>query len=185
MFQRSGAGVRSKSSFGRGAARLIVAAGVCVFAASFEPSAAHASGVDPTKISLPGGPASIEGLGKNFAASLSSGTASYGVDIAVPPAAGGFAPHLSLDYDGGAGVSELGLGWRLGGLLSVRRRVDEGLPRFDATDAFELSGAGVPSDLLEMPDGYFRAQYESGGFFRVQRSTDGSEWEARAKSGVT
>ena len=185
MFQRSGARVRSKSAFGRGAARLFVAVGVCAFAAAFEPSAARASGVDPTKISLPGGPASIEGLGKNFAASLASGTTSYGVDIAVPPAAGGFAPHLSLDYDGGWGVSELGLGWRLGGLLSVRRRVDEGLPRFDATDAFELSGAGVPSDLLEMPDGYFRAQYESGGFFRVQRSADGSEWEARAKSGVT
>ncbi len=146
---------------------------------------ALASGVDATKISLPSGPGSIEGLGKNFAASLASGTASYGVDIAVPPAAGGFAPHLSLDYDGGGGVSELGLGWRLGGLLSVRRRVEQGLPHFDASDTFELSGTGVPSDLLEMPDGFFRAQYESGGFFRVQRSADGSQWEARAKSGVT
>ncbi|HET7544052.1 MAG TPA: SpvB/TcaC N-terminal domain-containing protein, partial [Polyangiaceae bacterium] len=148
-------------------------------------AAAQASGTESTKISLPTGPASIEGLGKNFSASLASGTASYGIDIAVPPAAGGFAPHLSLDYDGGGGVSELGLGWHLGGLLSVRRRVDQGLPRFDATDTFELSGAGVPSDLLEMPDGFFRAQYESGGFFRVQRTADGGRWEARAKSGVT
>jgi len=149
------------------------------------PLTVQANGVASTKISLPTGPASIEGLGKNFTASLASGTASYEVDIAVPPAAGGFAPHLSLDYDGGGGVSELGLGWKLGGLLSVRRRVDQGLPRFDKTDAFELSGAGVPSDLLEMPDGFFRAQYESGGFFRVQRSSDSEQWEARAKSGVT
>ena len=160
-------------------------AATCLVTSNLVGRTSRASGVNPTKISLPSGPASIEGLGRNFAASLASGTASYGVDIAVPPSAGGFAPHLSLDYDGGGGVSELGLGWRLGGLLSVRRRVDQGLPRFDATDTFELSGAGIPSDLLEMPDGFFRAQYEGGGFFRVQRSGDGTEWEARSKSGVT
>src|SRR5215208_1678943 len=110
---------------------------------------ARASGVDPTKISLPNGPASIEGLGRNFAPSLASGTAAYGVDIAVPPAVGGFGPKLSLDYDGGGGVSEVGMGWSIGGLPSIRRRVDEGLPRFDAGDSFELAGIGVPSDLLE------------------------------------
>ena len=167
-----------------GRLRTVLAAALLV-TSIFAGRTSQASGVDPTKISLPSGPASIEGLGRNFAASLASGTASYGVDIAVPPAAGGFAPHLSLDYDGGGGVSELGLGWRLGGLLSIRRRVDQGLPRFDKTDTLELSGAGIPSDLLEMPDGYFRAQYESGGFFRVQLSKDGTQWEARAKSGVT
>ena len=113
MFQRSGAGVRSKSSFGRGAARLIVAAGVCVFAASFEPSAAHASGVDPTKISLPGGPASIEGLGQELPRRRSRRAPPPTESTSrSPPAAGGFAPHLSLDYDGGGGVSELGIGWR-------------------------------------------------------------------------
>src|SRR4051794_20817950 len=90
------------------------AASMCALTLLAEAPTAHASGTSATKISLPTGPASIEGLGKNFAASLASGTASYGVDIAVPPAAGGFAPHLSLDYDGGGGVSELGLGWRLG-----------------------------------------------------------------------
>jgi hypothetical protein len=163
----------------------ILFAAVWALATALASGPAHAGGVETTRISLPSGPASIEGLGKNFSASLASGTASYGIDIAVPPAAGGFGPHLSLDYNGGGGVSELGFGWRLGGLLSVRRRVEQGLPRFDETDTFELSGSGVPSDLLEMPDGFFRAQYESGGFFRVQRSADGAQWEARAKAGVT
>src|SRR5690606_885505 len=110
---------------------------------------AAASGVDPTKLSLPSGPASIEGLGRSFEPSLSTGTASYGIDIAVPPAAAGFAPRLSLDYDSGGGVSELGMGWRLGGVPAIRRRVQDGLPRFDDGDAFEVAGLGLASDLLE------------------------------------
>jgi RHS repeat-associated protein len=146
---------------------------------------AHASGVDPTKISLPKGPASIEGLGRNFVPSLSSGTASYGIDIAVPPAVGGFGPRLSLDYDAGSGASEIGLGWRLGGVPSIRRRVDEGLPHFDDSDAFEVTGLGMPSDLLEVAPGVYRPQYESGAFLRVQRSDDGAHWEARTKNGFT
>ncbi|HEY6724448.1 MAG TPA: toxin TcdB middle/N-terminal domain-containing protein, partial [Polyangiaceae bacterium] len=144
----------------------------------------RASGVDPTKLSLPSGPASIEGLGRNFEPSLSTGTASYGVEIAVPPAAGGFSPKLSLDYDSGGGVSELGMGWRIGGLPTIRRRVHEGLPRFDETDAFELSGVGLPSDLLEVETGLYRPELESGAFVRVVRSDAGDEWEARVKSGV-
>jgi RHS repeat-associated protein len=145
----------------------------------------RAAGVEPSKISLPKGPGSIEGLGRNFVPSLSSGTASFGVDIAVPPAPGGFAPKLSLEYDSGGGVSELGMGFRLAGLPSIRRRVERGLPRFDESDAFELSGFGIPSDLLVMPDGTFRPQYENGSFARVQRSRDRETWEARIKSGIT
>jgi hypothetical protein len=129
-------------------------------------TSARAASVAPTRISLPQGPASIEGLGRSFVPSLASGTAAFGVDIAVPPSAGGFAPKLSLDYDGGAGVSELGAGWRLTGAPSIRVRTENGLPKFDGSDAFELVGLGIPSDLLAMPDGYFRAQYESGTFAR-------------------
>src|ERR1039457_4738425 len=110
---------------------------------------ALASGIDPTHVSLPKGPASIEGLGRNFVPSLSSGTTSYGIDIAVPPAVAGFGPKLSIDYDSGGGVSELGMGWKLSGLPAVRRRTDNGLPKFDVTDAFEVTGLGVTSDLLE------------------------------------
>lgn len=132
---------------------------------------ARASGVDPTKLSLPSGPASIEGLDRNFEPSLSTGTASYGIEIAAPPAAGGFSPKLSLDYDSGGGVSELGMGWRIGGLPTIRRRVNEGLPRFDDSDAFEISGVGLPSDLLELEAGLYRPELESGAFVRVVRAT--------------
>jgi RHS repeat-associated protein len=146
---------------------------------------ARAAGIAPTRISLPQGPGSVEGLGRSFVPSLASGTAAFGVDIAVPPAAGGFAPKLGLDYDGGSGVSEVGLGWRMSGLPSIRVRTESGLPKFDASDAFELVGLGIPSDLLLMPDGYFRAQYEAGVFARVAHDAGSSEWEARTKDGVT
>src|SRR5690606_1165712 len=143
----------------------------------------RASGVEATRLSLPSGPASIEGLGRSFEPSLSTGTSSYGIDIAVPPAADGFSPRLSLDYDSGVGVSEVGMGWRLCGVPSIRRRVQEGLPRFDDGDAFEVSGLGVASDLLEVSAGVFRPEVETGAFVRVSRSEDGERWEARVKNG--
>ncbi len=71
-------------------------------AISTVPVFAHATGIDPTHISLPKGPASIEGLGRNFVPSLSSGTSFYGIDIAGPPAVAGFGPKLSLEYDSGS-----------------------------------------------------------------------------------
>src|SRR5258706_15240755 len=104
----------------------------CVAAGALCASAASAGNIQATHISLPKGPASVEGLGRNFVPSLASGTASYGVDIAVPPGAGSFRPTVGLEYDSGGGVSELGLGWKLGGIPSLRRRTQGGLPRFDA-----------------------------------------------------
>jgi len=162
----------------------IGAVGVALALCIFSPTA-QASGIDATRISLPKGPASIEGLGRNFVPSLSSGTSSYGIDIAVPPAVAGFGPKLSLDYDSGGGVSELGMGWKLGGLPSVRRRTENGLPKFDSSDAFEVTGLGVTSDLLEISANTFRPEQEGGAFIRVKRSTDGNTWEVRDKSGFT
>ena len=41
---------------------------------------------------------------------------------------------------------------------------------------------GVPSELVEVSPGTFRPAVEDGSFVRVQRSDDGSEWEARTKA---
>jgi RHS repeat-associated protein len=138
-----------------------------------------------THINLPSGPASVEGLGRNFVPSLASGTAGYGIDLALPPAVHGFGPSLSLDYGGGAGSSEVGMGWQIGGVPSLRRRVDDGLPHFDERDAWELTGLGMPCDLLEVAAGVFRPEQETGAFVRVERAADGERWEARVKSGFT
>ncbi len=165
--------------------RLLLAAASAATVSLCLATASAGGGVQPTRMSLPKGPGSIEGLGKNFVPSLASGTASYGFDIAVPPGSNGFQPSLSLDYDSGGGVTELGMGFRLGGVPALRRRVENGLPRFDASDVFELVGMGIPCDLLEISPGTFRPQYESGAFVRVQRAADGKSWEARDKSGFT
>ena len=162
-----------------------IAATIIALALSARAVTANASGIDPTRISLPKGPASIEGLGRNFVPSLSSGTSAYGVDIAVPPAVAGFGPKISLDYDSGGGVSELGMGWKLGGLPTVRRRTENGLPKFDTSDAFEVTGLGVTSDLLQIADNTYRPEQEGGSFIRVKRSSDGNTWEVREKSGFT
>src|SRR5689334_18908874 len=122
----------------------------CLAATLLWSSISPAAGIAPTRISLPNGPASVEGLGRSFVPSLASGTAGYGIDIALPPAVRGFGPSLSLDYDSGGGASELGMGWQLGGLPSLRRRVDDGFPRFDDRDSWELAGLGMPCDLLEV-----------------------------------
>jgi RHS repeat-associated protein len=141
--------------------------------------------VQPTALSLPKGPGSVEGLGRNFEPSLSSGTASYGVDIVVPPAVAGFGPSLSIEYDSSGGVSELGLGWRLGGVPTLRRRTEDGLPNFDDSDRFELTGLGLTSALLEVTPGVYRPEQESGAFVRVRRDGAGDRWEARDKAGIT
>src|SRR5690606_35058306 len=119
--------------------------------------------VGSARISLPKGPGSIEGLaGADFTAQLSSGQASYSIPVLVPPAARSFGPNLALAYDSGAGVSEIALGWRLAGTLSIRRRTQDGLPRFVESDAFEVVGLGSPSELLEVGPGVFRPRFEDG-----------------------
>ncbi len=157
----------------------------CLLVLSTTFAAQAGKGLDATRISLPKGPGSIEGLGRNFSSSLASGTSSYGVDLQLPPGVAGFEPKLSLDYDSGGGTSDLGVGWDLAGLPEIRRRTENGLPRFDESDAFEVKGLGPMCDLLEVAPGIFRPQYESGAFIRAQRSADGASWEVRNKAGMT
>jgi RHS repeat-associated protein len=76
------------------------------------------------------------------------------------------------------------MGWRLTGTAKVRRRIEEGLPRFDDSDTFELVGLGIPSELL-LVDGFYRPRLEDGAFVRVSRAKDRGRWEARTKAGIT
>jgi len=165
--------------------RAIASTALTTLALSLASPPARAGGADLTRISLPTGPASIEGLGKSFSATLSSGTASYGIDIVAPPGAGGLGPKLALVYDGGSGVGELGMGWKLGGLVMIRRRTEDGLPTFGPTDVFQLDGLGAPCELVEVSPGVLRPLEERGAFARVTRGPSGDTWEVRDKSGAT
>jgi len=69
-----------------------------------------------------------------------NGTASMSVPIATSPGRSGFGPRLALNYDSGSGNGPFGAGWSLQ-LPGVTRRTDRGVPRYDDTDVFVLSGA--------------------------------------------
>jgi RHS repeat-associated protein len=87
------------------------------------------SGVTPNTISVPKGPGAIEGLGESFQPTLNTGTASYGINLSVPPGTAGQAPALKLAYEGGGANGPLGFGWGLP-VPCVQRRSDLGIPRY-------------------------------------------------------
>ena len=89
-------------------------------------SAMDKSGVSPNTISLPSGRGSIEGLGESFQPELNTGTATYGIDLALPPGAAGHQPALALQYNGGHGNGPLGFGWRIPTPF-VQRQRDKGI----------------------------------------------------------
>ncbi|RYD24652.1 MAG: hypothetical protein EOP86_28340, partial [Verrucomicrobiaceae bacterium] len=97
------------------------------------------SSVKPSKISLPSGPGSIEGLGESFEPQLNTGASSYGVKIALPPGRAGLQPSISLSYNSGLGNSILGVGWALE-IPSIKRQTDKGFPSYTGADTFLFQG---------------------------------------------
>ncbi len=98
-------------------------------------------------INLPKGGGAIQGIGESFKPNLFSGTGKFTVPIGLSPGRSGFTPTLQVQYDSGAGNGVFGLGWDLS-IPRVTRKTEKGLPRYDDTDTFLLSGAEdlVPVD---------------------------------------
>ena len=133
------------------------------------------SGVGLSKISLPSGPGSIEGLGDSFEPQLNSGTSAYSVKIAVPPGVNGLQPEVVLRYNAGSGNGPFGLEWSYGPMF-IQRETQKGLPTYGASDGFILEG----EELVPLADGSYRMKNESA-FMRITRSGDG--WAVTEKSG--
>jgi RHS repeat-associated protein len=94
-------------------------------------------------VALPKGGGAIHGIGEKFQANAVTGTGSLSVPIAASPGRNGFGPKLALAYDSGAGNGPFGLGWGVG-LPSIRRKTQQGLPRYrddEESDRFLLAGA--------------------------------------------
>ncbi|MDE0159072.1 MAG: fibronectin type III domain-containing protein, partial [Candidatus Dadabacteria bacterium] len=75
------------------------------------------------------------------------GSASYRIDLALPPGSGGVTPPLALAYDSRRGNGLLGVGWALEGLSAITRcrqtLAQDGAARpltFKNTDRFCLDG---------------------------------------------
>lgn len=97
-------------------------------------------GIAAATLSLPTAGGAIRGIGEKFAANPANGTGSMSVPIPTSPGRSGFGPQLALSYDSGSGNGPFGVGWSLR-LPAVTRRTDKGIPRYDGTDVFVLSGA--------------------------------------------
>ncbi|MCL4785201.1 MAG: VCBS repeat-containing protein [Verrucomicrobia bacterium] len=139
-------------------------------------SAAAKDGVGLSKISLPSGPGSIEGLGDSFEPQLNTGTSAYSVKVAIPPGVAGLQPSVVLRYNAGAGNGPFGLAWSWSP-MTIQRQTEKGLPTYTASDVFTLDG----EELVPLEDGSYRVENESG-FMRITQSGEG--WEVRDKAGT-
>lgn len=139
-------------------------------------SAAPKDGVGLSKISLPSGPGSIEGLGDSFEPQLNTGTSAYSVKVAIPPGVAGLQPSVVLRYNAGAGNGPFGLAWSWSP-MTIQRQTEKGLPTYTANDVFTLDG----EELVPLEDGSYRMENESG-FMRITRAGEG--WEVRDKAGT-
>lgn len=101
-----------------------------------------------TQFALPKGGGAIQGMGETFQADEFTGTASLSIPLPTSPCRN-FEPHLSLDYDSGAGNGIFGLGFGLS-IPGIARKTSKGLPRYDDSDTFLLSSA---EELVPVTDG--------------------------------
>lgn len=134
--------------------------------------------VSASKISLPSGPGSIEGLGESFEPQLNTGTYSMGLPLKLPPVRGAVQPEVRLAYNSGSGNGPLGLGWRLD-VPALQRQTDKGLPSYTTNDTFVTFGG---EELVALADGTFRAENEAS-FTRWENlGSDG--WRATRRDGT-
>src|SRR4051794_35054840 len=85
-------------------------------------------------ISLPKGGGALRSIDEKFSVNAVNGSCSLSIPLPFSKTRSGLDGSIALQYNSGSGSSSLGLGWSLN-LLSIQRRTDKQLPRFE--DAFE------------------------------------------------
>ena len=141
------------------------------------------NGVSPSRLKLPKGPGSLEGVGENIELNLNMGLMSYGVPMKLPQGYEKATPSLRLSYQSGGGNTVVGLGWNLGA-PSIERMTSKGLPQYTADD---LMTAG--EELVKVSEGdgqtVYRARIE-GQFIRYTWHNPGSQgyWTAEHPDGT-
>src|SRR4029453_14285736 len=98
------------------------------------------SGIAEQVISLPTGGGALRGIGETFQPNLFSGTGNHSIPLALSQGRNGFGPTLVLEYSSGNGNSAFGFGWQLS-IPRITRKTEKGLPRYDDSDVFVMSGA--------------------------------------------
>ncbi|RSO09972.1 hypothetical protein DMH26_00235 [Streptomyces sp. WAC 05379] len=137
-------------------------------------------------ISLPQGGGALRGIGEKFNPDPVTGTGSFTVPVTVPAGRGGLEPNLALTYSTGAGNGHFGLGWSLS-LPGISRKTSHGVPRYDDSDVFILSGH---EDLVPLPAAVgapVRYRPRTEGLFAEivhHRGPRGGHWLVRTRDGM-
>ena len=118
---------------------------------------------------------------QSFQPDLFTGRATTSIPIAVPPGRKGMQPSLALAYSSSGRNGWVGVGWNLDAGY-IERSTKNGPPAYDATDTYTFMFQGVSSDLVQIPDGTYRAKDE--GLFLRFENKGLSGWEVRDKSGT-
>ncbi|MBI3053968.1 MAG: VCBS repeat-containing protein, partial [Betaproteobacteria bacterium] len=144
------------------------------------------NGQTPSEIiSVPKGGGALHGIGEKFSPDLFTGSGNFSVPINLPPGRNGFQPQLSLVYSTGNGNGAFGMGWALS-VPSVSRKTSRGIPRYEDSDIFVLSGSEdlVPTKVLGGSQ-YYQPRTE-GLFAKIRHVTGGGTdyWEAATKDGL-
>ncbi len=178
-----------------GAALAATCAFACFVGVSALALAQDDSGLSPTRLKLPSGPGSLEGVGENAEANFNMGLVTYAVPFSLPAGYQGFSPSLGLSYASAGGEGVAGIGWDIGA-PTIERTTVRGLPEYDGNDVFATSGG---AELVRIPgtrtyrerfegsfvrytwlavgngrEGYWKAEYPDGrvGYFGAR--ADGS-----------
>ncbi|MDP3722367.1 MAG: toxin TcdB middle/N-terminal domain-containing protein, partial [Candidatus Omnitrophota bacterium] len=118
---------------------------------------------------------------QSFQPDLFTGRATTAIPIAVPPGRKGLQPALALAYASSGRNGWVGVGWSLD-VGYIERSTKTGVPQYDSTDTFSVLVNGVNAELVQIPDGTYRAKDE-GAFLRVENHGT-SGWEVRDTSGT-
>lgn len=111
-------------------------------------------------------------------ANLARGSFAYRVPVEVAADRGGRKPEVGLDYDPRRhGNGAFGMGWDVP-IVRIERRLDLGVPRYDASDRFSLSDGTL---LEQVAPGEYRPTVERG-FRRIRRA--GLGWEVVETDGT-
>ncbi|GIH06146.1 hypothetical protein Rhe02_42130 [Rhizocola hellebori] len=135
---------------------------------------------------MPSGGGAVAGLGETFTPDLSSGAGRFSVPIEVPAGRLGVQPALALRYQTGSGNGPWGLGWDMG-LTAVMRKTSRGVPRYDPSDVFILSGTEDLVPVAGSTPGRVRYRPRTEGLFaRIEhvRDDSGDYWEVRTRDGL-
>jgi hypothetical protein len=103
--------------------------------------------------------------------------------LKLPPGVDGFAPSLSLSYEGGGGNGPLGYGWSLPTAF-IQRRSDQGIPTYGGDVGFPRQDTFINEmreELVPQTNGFYFCKNE-GAFIRYKQV--GDHWEGALPNGT-